>query len=101
MIKTNICPKCNGFGFVMHGGTKSILSSPCNMCGTLGHTTASMTNYDVFMSMSPEKLAKHIPCPYGECKFGWHKPIQTCEECIIEWLNSPAKEKYYELNEDK
>jgi hypothetical protein len=56
--------------------------------------------------MHPEELAKHIPCPYmrdeyGECKFGWHTRTQTCEECITEWLNSPAKEKYYEFNEDE
>ena len=65
------------------------------------------TNYEIFMSMSAEEFSHYIECPYmrwqeyGECKFGWHKPTKTCTECIIEWLNSPVEEKYYELNEDE
>lgn len=98
MIKTTICPECNGFGFIMYGGMKSVSSNPCNMCGTLGYITTPITNYDVYMSMRPEEFAKHIQCPYirdeyGECKFGWHEREQTCVECITEWLNSPVKEK--------
>ena len=65
-----------------------------------------MTNFEVFMSMDAKKFSHFIECPYmrgqeyGECKFGWHEREQTCEECIVEWLNSPAEEKYYELNEE-
>ena len=65
------------------------------------------SNYDIFMSMGVEEFARYIECPYtrgdpyGECKFGWHERTQTCLECIIEWLNSPMEEKYYELNEDE
>lgn len=59
------------------------------------------TNYEIFMSMGVEEFAKYIPCPYmkdayDECKFGWHERDQTCEECVIEWLNSSAEEKWYE-----
>lgn len=57
------------------------------------------TNAEKIRSMSDEQLAAsyYIPCPYddggyGECKFGWHKREQTCEECKLEWLRMPSKE---------
>ena len=58
-----------------------------------------MTNADRIRAMSDEELAASclLPCPYiedpyGECKFGWHTPEQTCAECILEWLKQPAKD---------
>ena len=57
------------------------------------------TNADRIRAMSDEELAAsvYIPCPYddggyGECKYGWHKREQSCEECKLEWLQQPAKE---------
>ncbi len=56
------------------------------------------TNADRIRAMSDEELAasNYIPCPYdddgyGECKYGWHKREQTCEECKLEWLKHPAE----------
>ena len=58
-----------------------------------------ITNADYIRSLSDEELAASIfiPCPhdtdgYGECKYGWHKREQSCEECRLEWLQQPAKE---------
>jgi hypothetical protein len=55
------------------------------------------TNADRIRAFSDEELAEFIPCPYmkddyDECRFGWHEPDMTCEECKLEWLKSEAKE---------
>ena len=104
MLKTIVCPECNGSGFIEN---ENGYCEVCTRCAGIGVVKVPMTNYNVFMSMKPEEFANYIECPYmrgdpyGECKFGWHEREQTCKECIVEWLNSPAKEKYYELNEDE
>lgn len=56
-----------------------------------------MSKGDMIRSMSDEEMAasKNMPCPYiqdeyDECKFGWHTQTQTCEECKLEWLQSPV-----------
>ena len=58
-----------------------------------------VSNADRIRAMSDEELAasNYIPCPYdddgyGECKYGWHKQEQTCEECKLEWLKQSAEE---------
>lgn len=57
----------------------------------------SQTNADRIRAMSDEELAEKMHCPYiedvyGECKFGWHTPTQTCFECKLEWLKQPVKD---------
>ena len=55
------------------------------------------TRGDAIRSMSDEELAEVIPCPYmkddyDECRFGWHEPEMTCEQCKLQWLKSEVKE---------
>ena len=110
MTKTIMCPVCEGKGFINHyeiDNSIGVWSETCNCCYGSGKQVVPMINYDVFMYMKPDELAHYIECPYtrgdpyGECKFGWHNHTQTCHECITEWLNLQAEEKYYEFNEDE
>jgi hypothetical protein len=72
------------------------INHECTEYGEYKNKTV-MTNADRIRSMTDEELAesKYIPCPYddgyyGECKYGWHEPEQTCEECKLEWLRMPS-----------
>lgn len=56
-----------------------------------------MTNFERIKAMSVDEIAAWIPCPYmvdvyGECKFGWHRQEQSCEECKREWLESEVQD---------
>lgn len=55
-----------------------------------------MTNGEYIRTASDTYLAKVIGCPekyksgdemWYECKYGWHTPEETCEQCTIKWLN--------------
>lgn len=44
-------------------------------------------------NMSDEELAEVIPCPYMKdeydgCRYGWHEPEMSCEQCKLQWLKS-------------
>lgn len=53
------------------------------------------SGFVLFVRDYNKQLVEHISCPfieeYGECKFGWHTPEQSCEECLLEWLNNFAE----------
>ena len=38
--------------------------------------------------MEDPALTQYMKDDYDECRFGWHKPDMTCEECKLEWLKS-------------
>lgn len=53
----------------------------------------SKTNADRIRNMSDEELAEAILCPhmkdeYDECRYGWHEPEMSCEQCKLQWLKS-------------
>lgn len=59
------------------------------------------TNYEKIKKMSIDEVADKMAAegicpykkePYDECKYGWHKQEQSCEDCIKEWLNQEVEE---------
>lgn len=44
------------------------------------------TNADKLRAMSDEELAKHLCCPWRECK----NMNLECDKCLLDWLKQEA-----------
>ena len=42
----------------------------------------TITHYDSLRAMSMEELAKHLCCPWKECK----NMNLECDKCLLDWL---------------
>ena len=45
-----------------------------------------ITHYDSLRAMSMEELAKHLCCPWKECK----NMNLECDKCLLDWLRKEA-----------
>lgn len=96
MVKSVVCPVCEGYGFTVTTSECSIQSRTCDQCKGSGALEVPMTNADRIRAMSDEELAWVLM----EYRFdalskanGSEPALPNTQANILKWLQQPAEDE--------
>lgn len=95
MMKTVICPECDGWGHISSITDCSIASVQCEKCLGTGEIEVPVTNADHFRTMSDELMAAKfedmVPLVFmpKEVRDIWMSGKMKLRDAWLEWLRKP------------